>query len=307
MARPLPAVADAPVIEGPASRFARRVGLALLVLATFLPYHGCIAQPSEFEPPKAVTTTTDSYSRDNEACVPAARIEFEIRRLLLGEPREGLQDRLLLGAYGTSNDYGYVLFFGLAPWLLLLWLALRRGGRERRAVGRLLWILSGAIPFFVGWALVSGEAGGPRLDPWIGWPVATGAAVFLAWRPPGRRAPEDVEATLSTHALIALGVALCRPTLDFLDWAFDEGHSLASIALAMAHNYRPGFWLTLTALSLIAAPLYFSEESMRGLYDRCRPWRPRSSTPTPTSTSTGSTETGTPSSTAPAPPDSSPS
>ena len=291
--------------EGPESRFARRLGFALLVLASFLPYHGCIARPADFEPPSPsgpVTTVSPS-----EPYVPIARVQLVVRTSLVGETE--LQEKdVFLGRESGSDDYGFIVFLALAPWLALWGLTRRRGSRLRRGIGILLWALSAALPPTVAASLIlSRGPGTPRAAPWQAVTVAGLAALALAWRPPGRRSPEDVEATLSTHAVLGIGVALSRPLLDYSRWLFVDRHSPVAVAMTFFTNYRPGFWITLTALCLLAAPLYFSEESLRGLYDRARPWRSRSSTPTPTSTSTGSTPTGTPSSSAPAPPGSSPS
>lgn len=300
---PPPPPAPAPNPEGPAGRFALRLGLALLVLASFLPYHGCIAEPDDFEP---VPLTRGETETPDAAYVPLARAQWVVRHDLLGE--EGLEEEdLFLGTNAASNDYGFLVFAALPLWLGFWGLTRRRGSSLRRGLGIGLWTLSGFLPPAFYLALRDERPGSPGFPPWMALAVAAAAASALVLRPRGRRRPEDVEATLSTHAVIGLGVALCRPVLDYYRWFFVDGHSAQAVAKTFFVNYRPGFWITLTALTLLATPLYFSEESLRGLYDRCRPWRSRSSTPTPTSTSTGSMPTGTPSSTAPAPPGSSPS
>ena len=292
--------------EVPSGWGLQRVGVLLLVLASLLPYHGCIAHPSEFEDPAG---SEGGYSRDALPFRPAAAVEFFVRRDVLGD-RELKQDgTFLFPGEWTSNDYGYVPFFGLPPWILALALSRRGGSRARWATGLVLWGITACLPVAIGIAWAEGVQGvGPRglrdLEA-VGAGVA--AALVFAARPGGRRRPEDVEATLSTHAVVALGVAFTRPAIDVFRWTFEDGHSGGAILLALVHNYRPGFYVTVAALGLVAAPLYFSGEALRPLYDRLRPWRPRSSTPTPTSTSTASTGTASRSSNGPAPRGSSPS
>jgi len=293
-------VHDAPPPEGPAARGLRRAGFALLVLAAFLPYHGCIAHPGEFEHPPA---PDDNYSRLHEPYRPISLVEFHLRQSGLREYGVDQYDLVFFPGGWTSNDYGYALFFGIVPWLLFLGLARREGSRTRRITALGVLALTACLPPLLAlvlrhWASFDG--------PWaIG--LAAGAALLLAARPAGRRRPADIEATLSTHAMLGLGIAFLRPALDAGEWLFEKGHSVQAVLLAMLHNYRPGFYVTVAALCLVAAPLYFSEEALRRLYDRLPPWRSRSSTPTPTSTSTGSTPTAAPSSTAPARRASSPS
>ena len=287
-------------LEGPAARGVRRIGFALLLLASLLPYHGCIAHPAEFENPPQ---TSDNYSRNNEAYRPLAAVEYDLRREWLREGDVERERLLLLPGDWTSNDYGYALFFGVVPWLLVLGLVRREGSRTRRITAVAVFAFTACLPFLLAWILKNKS----QFD----WPAATGlaagAAFVLAARPAGRRHPTDIEATLSTHAMLGLGIAFLRPALDAAEWIFDDGHTVNAVILAMLHNYRPGFYVTVAALCLVAAPLYFSEEVLQRAYDRLRPWRSRSSTPTPTSTSIGSTPTAAPSSTAPAPPASSPS
>jgi hypothetical protein len=293
-------VPDAPPLEGPAARAIRRIGFALLLLASILPYHGCIAHPGQFEDPP---TTNDSYSRDALAYRPLAAVEYDFRREWLGDSDVQQEDLLLLPGDWTSNDYGYAAFFGVVPWLLVLGLCGRPGSRTRRVTAIAVFAITGCLPFVLVWVL--------KHKTGFDWThsilLGAAAAFVLAGRPSGRRRPGDVEATLGTHAMLGLGIVFLRPGLDVAEWIFEDGHTVSAVTLAMLHNYRPGFHVTVVALCLVAAPLYFSEEVLQRLYDRLRPWRSRSSTPTRTSTSTASTPTAAPSSTAPAPPGSSPS
>lgn len=292
--------------EPPVARRFRRFGLALLLLASLLPYHGCIAHPVEFDRPGR---TASNYSRDTEPYVPAAAVELAFRQSGLRQEVDGGKDLLLGTSGGGSDDYGWYVFFGVPVWLALLGLSRRPGSRLRLAAGWTAWVLSAGLPVAITWGLLEGEVGlGPRALRTAGaWAAGAVAAAILLLRPPGRRHPSDLEATLSTHAVVALGVVFCRPVLDSLEWLFRDGHSGGAVLLALLHNYRPGFYLTVPALLMLAAPLYFSGEALSRRYDPLRPWRPPSSTATPTSTSTGSTPTGTPSSTGPGPPASSPS
>ncbi|MCK6480501.1 MAG: hypothetical protein L6R43_10230 [Planctomycetes bacterium] len=298
--------------ESPSLARLRRWGLLLLVLASFLPYHGCIAHPREFEPPPpptAIVSSSNAYDRNHEPYTPAGRIEWILRSQVLGQEGTEAADATVLGTAGTSDDYGYLVFFGLLPWLLVLGLARGAGARRRSLLGRVAWTASALLPPALFWAMREqnigiGEAPLPLIEAWL---AAAGAAVVLAWRPPRRRRPEDLEATLSTHAALGVGIVLFRPALNYLEWIHLQGRSPGAAALAFLHNYRPGFWVTLLGLVLLAAPLYFHRRRLLRRYDVPLPCPSRSSTPTPTSTSTGSTPTGTPSSTGRAPRGSSPS
>jgi hypothetical protein len=301
---PLGPAAPDPAPEGPAGRFARKLGIMLLVLASFLPYHGCIAQPDDFEP--VPLSTSGWEAEDAEAYVPVVRVQWFLRHTVMGE-RDLQEEDLFLGNSSASDDYGFVIFIALPAWLAAWGLTRRRGSPTRYRTGRVLWCVTLGLPVAVFFCLIDSGMGCPDFPWWLALAVATAAALVVGVRPRGRRGPDDVEATLSTLAILGLGAALCRPLLDYYRWVFEKGHSPYAVAMTFFVNYRPGFWITLVALGLVAAPLYYSEDSLRGLYDRCRPWRSRSSTPTPTSTSTGSTPTGKPSSIAPAPPGSSPS
>ena len=289
-----------PPLEGPAARGVRRIGFALLLLASLLPYHGCIAHPAEFEDPPS---TDQQYGRLNEPYRPITVVEWNLRRTGLQEEGVTPQDLIFFPGQWTSNDDGWTLFLGVIPWLLFLGLARREGSRTRRITAISVFALTACLPPVI-LLIAKHEAGFDWLES-IG--LAAAAAFILAARPAGRRGPTDIEATLATHAMLGLGIAFLRPALDAGEWIFEDGHTVNAVLLAMLHNYRPGFYVTVAALCLVAAPLYFSEEVLARLYDRLRPWRSRSSTPTRTSTSTGSTPTAAPSSTAPAPPASSPS
>jgi hypothetical protein len=291
---------DAPPTEGPAARGIRRIGIALLLLASLLPYHGCIAHPGEFEEPPS---SDDNYLRSNEPYRPITVVEFHVRQTGLQQGPLSNYELFFFPGDWTSNDDGWVLFLGLIPWILFLGLARRHGSRTRRITAISVFVLTVLLPPTL--ALVSRYAAGFDWLHAIG--IGAAAALILAARPAGRRHPADIEATLATHAMLGLGIAFFRPAVDVSKWIFEEGHTVNAVLLAMLHNYRPGFYLTVAALCLIAAPLYFSEDALARLYDRLPKWRSRSSTPTPTSTSTGSTPTAAPSSTAPAPPASSPS
>jgi hypothetical protein len=288
--------------EGPAGRAFRRAGLVLLLLASMLPYHGCRQYPGG--------RPREHFSPEYTGLNGAAILEGALRSAVLQQSGFRVEDALF-ACDGKSDDFiGPFVFLILPFWALALLLV--RGGRpwRRWAVGAFLWLVIGAA--FAAAALAGewdldlskgppgfGITGPPLLLPF--------AAGLLLLRPRARRGFTDVEATVSSQAVLALGLCLSWPAIQGMVWTFQDGHPVGDVVAALLANYRAGFWCALLALSLVAAPLYFSEESLRRLYDRCRPWRSRSSTPTPTSTSTGSTPTGTPSSTAPAPPGSSPS
>ena len=129
-------------LEGPAARGVRRIGFALLLLASLLPYHGCIAHPCEFEDPPS---SVDNYSRDTPAYRPLAAVEYDLRREWLREEGVTQEDLLILPGDWTSNDYGYALFFGVVPWLLVLGLARREGSRTRRITAIAVFVLWGPV------------------------------------------------------------------------------------------------------------------------------------------------------------------
>ena len=293
----------APPTEGDAGRRLRRMGLWLLLLASVLPYHGCRAHPVEFDSPGSVD---DNYKRDNTPYLGAVAIEWGVRWCLEGR---GLNDDsdMFFGHGMNRDDQGGSVFVLLPLWVAGL-IAARRP-RLRRPAGLLLCLVSAGMVVAVGSAAGDGHK-------WIGpaWArvpeailLALSLIAVLVWRPPGRRSPWDLEATVSSQALGALGFAAFFPFSRYVRWVFEDGHSRGATMLALWENYRIGFWGALAGLSLVAAPLYLSGERLARLYDAPIPWRFRWWTRMPTSTSTGSTPTGTRSSNGPGPPGSSPS
>jgi len=271
-----------------------------------LPYHGCRARPGEFEdPPTYYEIQVDRKT----GLSGAAFAEWFLVDKVLGGDRS-FEDTLF-GYDGESDNFlALGVFCALPFWAAALFFARPGRRRTRWVAGALFWLVLGTL--FVAGATEGFEEVPDLSDPpWFGDATRTVclgiAGGILLLRPRHRWDIRDVEAMVSSQALLGLAICLTYPVTQAWRWTVTDGHTVIATARALWINYRVGFWLALAALALIAAPLYFSEESMRGLYDRCHPWRPRSSTPTPTSTSTGSTPTGTPSSNGPAGPGSSPS
>jgi hypothetical protein len=296
--------------EGDLGRRLRRIGLWLLVLATFLPYHGCRVHPSRVGSPDVPPPGENSYDPDDPG-VRGGRIpEWFVREKLLGQMRIDEDAYFFSGGKATDDFLGPSVFLALPFWALSLLLVRLRGDGIRLAVGLILLVFLGVVFLLSAVALYGG-----RFDPGdlpgmgnLGATVALGiAGAALLLRPRGRLGIRDVEASVSAQAQLGLLLLFATPVLQSWTWIVEDGHRPVAVLRAHAANYRVGFWVALAGLLLVVAPLHFSGDALRRLYDRLRPWASRSSTPTPTSTSRSSTGTASRSSSAPAPPGSSPS
>jgi hypothetical protein len=273
-------------LEGPTARIFRRVGLLLFLLASLLPYHGCHAHPGEFS---GTGVPGSLYSRECSGINGEAFAEQFVRTRLLGDSRFQLPDALVPCDGQTEDFIGPGVFLALPFWLAALILVRGKRPRTRWVVGLLLWAALGALCVAAaadGLDIYVGEGGkGNQTVSWS-WPYpktvwAPIVGVLLLIRPRHRWESGDVEATVSSQAVLGWGICVASPCMTAWGWATKEGQPLSAIAHALWINYRSGFWLALVALALIAAPLFASEDSLRRLYDRCRPWRKRLSNPDP--------------------------
>ena len=83
----------------------------------------------------------------------------------------------------------------------------------------------------------------------------------------------DVEATVSSQAVVAVGLLLYTPLVDSLRLPLIKGYHLSSVLRSHWANHDSGYWLALVALLLIAGPLFVSGDALRRLIDRIRPRR----------------------------------
>ena len=284
----------------------RRYGLLLLLLATILPYHGCRAHPSHYDLSRS---REEGYYLERPGVIPTQFMKWVIRDKVLGLPAGDTDFSGQPKSLRTDDYAGHSIFFAVPLWILALALA-RIGGKARIAAAVLAWAgMIGSLAA-IGIPVVGGDF--LHLFPEPFREVESAAMLLAAFllaaaRPRHRWDFADVEATVSSNALLGIGAALYWPMHCYLRWTLKEGHSWGPVMASLWENYRIGFWVGLAGLLLVAAPLYFSGARGAALYDSPFPWHSPSSTPTPTSTSTGSTPIGTPSSTGPGPRDSSPS
>ncbi len=271
----------------------RRAGLWLMVLALFLPYAGCGVDPEDVRRDELGWFDASP----GKAFVPAGRFEDMYREWY---PDPKVRSGQFIGGADKVDDNGFLVLLAAPLWGLALVAAGSPRRRFRRAADLLLHAGIACLLYLAIGELV-------RNFSWHGVGIVAGGLVLLAARPRGMWRLGEVEATVSTQALVGLGFVFLSPTLLYFEWVYDKGEPAGLALLALRHKYRIGFLAASAGLSLVAAPLYLSGERMRRLYDALDLWRSRWWTRTRTSTSTGSTPTATRSSTGPGPPGSSPS
>ncbi len=279
--------------EGPRARIARTAGIALFVLSAFLPVYGCRASPNDFE---------DGPDKGGWYWIEEKMDDVPVVRLLGFDDEGGPGSPALARLWDERRFYPYLL----VPFWISALASSRGGAPRRRRAAVVLLALSVSLVVFEGFYLWFDFTGaGPRWSRrvervaiWIG------VAAVLWFRRRGRGRIEDPEAAVSALALLSLLHALAFPVSDIVRWA-DE-NSLGAMIHTLSVNYKPGYWVAVAGLGLVAAPGYFSGTARRR-YDPALPCPSASSTATPTWTSTGSTRTGTRSSGAPSPPASPPS
>jgi hypothetical protein len=276
----------------------RWAGLALVALSLFLPVHGCRVDIGDFEPPPAPAA---DGSRSVVHTTSPLRVPVE------SIPEDFARGFAADGVRGGLREVRCWYPYSLVPfWVLLLAGASRADAAGRRRLGVLALAISGLLLVFEATYLWTTLGTG-----WNRWGVASArplqvagvwlvVLLVLAHRAPGRRRVEDVEATVSSQALLGALHAFSFPAWDLLRPVLD-GHGPWPAFATVSCNYRWGLWVAVLGFLLVARPGSLPGVPAGQGYDRRLPCPSPSSTPTPTSTSTGSTATATRSSTAPAP------
>jgi hypothetical protein len=227
---------------------ARWTGALLFLATAFLPVYGCRAHPRQFDAPPAGHERAGFVIQHRDR-VPARALATSVRD---GWRAEGLGGAL----HGVWRQRAWYPFL-LAPlWLAVLLAARRPGSRASRAAGRALLCVSIAVAVLEAFYLGTDWRG-------MTAPALRGVEVAVAWlvvcailfgRPAGSRLA-DPGAVVSSQALLCAGHALTFPVYDGAAWLL-EGYSSSAVLSTILSNYRPGFWLSLAAVSLAAAPLY---------------------------------------------------
>jgi hypothetical protein len=263
-------------VEGPLGRRLRRWGLLLLLLASMLPYHGCRVHPGQLDGHGSGKDSSD-WKPTHTGLNGAAILEGSVRGLL-GSRGFQVEDAIF-PCDGKSDDLtGLLVFLAMPFWALSLLLVRGDRRRTRWVVGTLLWMAMGAVFLWAGLGILGSFdlSKGPPLYGIEGPPLLLPiAGALLLARPRSRRAIPDVEATVSSQAVLGIGVCLGWPVLTAWNWMYTDDHALGPVLRALWANYRIGFWAALLALVLVAAPLFLSEERLGRLVDRLLPWRAR--------------------------------
>jgi len=142
-------------------------------------------------------------------------------------------------------------------WIAALWACARGDDEKRRRWSTVLRRASVAALVFEAVYLWRDFGGvGPK---WLRVPecvvVWLVVAAILFWRPRGRREADEVEAHVSSQALLALCHALTFPVDNARRWLGD-GYSAAAIASSLGANYKHGFWIAVAAFAAAALPGY---------------------------------------------------
>ncbi|NUN53934.1 MAG: hypothetical protein HUU06_14275, partial [Planctomycetaceae bacterium] len=259
--------------ESPSLARLRRWGLLLLVLASFLPYHGCRAHPSRFEKPSSEEARY--YKPENGGALPATYLEWVLREKVLDLP--ALEGEDLFPSEGRPSDdqAGLAVYLAVPVWILLL-AAAALGPRWRIAAGVAAHL--GMVASLVAVGVLVLDHGFDQLGPdWLKGPEAAalllGSVGLCVLRPRHRWRIDDVEAAVSGHAVLALGAASFWPQWRYLEWTLVDGHSPGVVLLCLWENYRIGFWVGLLGLGLTAAPLYLSGLRGAPVHERLLPLR----------------------------------
>ena len=200
-----------------------------------------------------------------EGYIPAGQFEETYREWF---PDPKVRSRTFFPKGGSADDNGAVVLLAAPLWgLALAAMGSRRRWFRRSAdlllLGGISFLLFGGIRELVG-----------HFD-WQGAGLLGCILLLLAARPRGRWSLGDAEATVSTQALVALGIVLLGPVGRYIGWVYNDGESREIALLALRHKYKIGFLCAAAGLTLVAAPLYLPAEAQRRLYDALDFWRSR--------------------------------
>lgn len=228
----------------PAARAVRIVGVFVFAATLFLPAHAC--GPGAYplgSGPRAAAERPDAPV-EVATQVP---IEEIVRRGSAGYAEGGVGEAL----WRTRVWYPYLL---LPLWLAALAMA-AAGGRGARAAGWGMLGLSVGLAVFEGaylWRNYRGALPENLRIVEVGL-IGLGIVAILFVR--RGRPVLDPGAAISAQALLCFLHALTFPAYDLGRWV-DAGAPASSLASALLHDYRPGFWLALVGLALAAGPAY---------------------------------------------------